>query len=228
VNFGILFDPATVERNPGAVYGGRIGPLREARKPSTNKSLIALFGKYDRVTMTRNPYVRFVSSWKDWQHRNKSKHVSFESFSRLYSKGELGYNPSPGHIDPVSKYCNFAGLKGYTHILRLEQQALWFDWFIEHYGLTKSLREYHASGNVLFTPRVGASSRLANLILYIVGRARWPSSLWNSSHHRDSAALAPTLYTPEIARTVTKLFKNDFEHFGYPLWDGNPATFRYV
>ena len=147
----------------------------------------------------------------------------------MYSNGKLGgAGFHPDHVDPVSDYCNYAGLGGYTHILRVEEQALWFDWFVEHFGLANSMKEFRANGNVGFIPRVNASSGGADNIPYIVGRKPWPRSLWNSKHSRGSSGLVSTSYTSEMAQNATKLFWADFIHFGYPVWDGRPESFRYV
>jgi hypothetical protein len=117
---------------------------------------------------------------------------------------------------------------GYTSVLRLEQQALWFEDFLRRYKIKKDMDDFTSNGNLVFSAAINSSSLVANYVSEIVGDRPWPGKIFETAHHRGSASQITQYYTPQIAATVTKLFHDDFVMFGYPLWDGNPKTFRYV
>ena len=56
----------------------------------------------------------------------------------------------------------------------------------------------------------------------------WGGKAWNSSHHRGSADKVAEYYTPELAGLVFDIQREDFVNFGYPAWNGDKHTFRYV
>ena len=156
--------------------------------------------------------------------------MSFESFLGMYEARHFEARFSAtkwDHIDPITTDCHFQEL-AYNCLLRLEEETLWFNWFVERYGMTKSMEAFRASGNLVFSLSIDASARVADYVPYIIGKQPWPGKVYNSSHHRDSVSKFLGFYTPAIARNVTRLFLGDFTRFGYPIWDGELATFRFV
>lgn len=233
VNFGVLLDAKRAQTDPGYIHRN-YGKLLASMRTTGNQSLVNLYEKYDRVIIARNPYIRFVSSYQDWQFRHDpfSRNVSFKAFLTMYKSRSFA-QLLPGtiifwdHIDPITKVCNFEKV-GYSSVLRIEEETLWFNWFVDYYGMTHSMESFRAGGNLVFSPSIDSSARAAHYVPYIIGKQPWPGRLYNSSHHRDSVSKFVQLYTREIAWEVTNLFYEDFMHFGYPIWDGEPATFRFV
>mmetsp|Transcript_11652 Transcript_11652/g.13266 ORF Transcript_11652/g.13266 Transcript_11652/m.13266 type:complete len:132 (+) Transcript_11652:1-396(+) len=129
------------------------------------------------------------------------------------------------HVDPVTKYCKFEELGGYK-VLRVEEEALWFNEFVDHYNMTSTMKEY--GGDRVFKSLMEKSSLVADFVPSIVGTQPYPSTLYKSKHNGDSSRKLRQYYTPKLAAKVTQLFMSDFIHFQYPLWDGNPLTFHFV
>lgn len=237
VNEGILLTANMTKDNPGVVHIQRKknSTINEVwtKKMShlTDKEITNLFTNFDRIVVARNPYVRFLSSYQDWLFRvgKAESDVPFSNFTELYEsrnfKGFHGFTYD--HIDPVTTYCKFEQLGGYI-TLRVEEQALWFNEFVDHYNLTQKMKEYVKGGNLVFESLLDESSRVADLVPSIVGTQSYPSILFKSIHHRESSNKLVQYYTPELAAKVTQLFMSDFIHFQYPLWDGNPVTFHFV
>eukprot|EP00543_Licmophora_paradoxa_P003048 CAMPEP_0202455492 /NCGR_PEP_ID=MMETSP1360-20130828/13014_1 /ASSEMBLY_ACC=CAM_ASM_000848 /TAXON_ID=515479 /ORGANISM="Licmophora paradoxa, Strain CCMP2313" /LENGTH=184 /DNA_ID=CAMNT_0049075087 /DNA_START=296 /DNA_END=850 /DNA_ORIENTATION=+ len=184
--------------------------------------------------MTRNPYVRFLSSYQDWLRRISiadatNYTISFSEFVEIYKARKFSGRPIKliDHIDPVTKYCKFQRMR-YV-VLRIEEQALWFDAFVNKYGMAKQMKEYTEGGNLVFASLLDESkSKVSDFVGAILGIEEWPSKRYESGHNRGSAGKIMQFYTPDIAAEVTALFHDDFVHFQYPLWDGNPGLFRFV
>ena len=56
--------------------------------------------------------------------------------------------------------------------------------------------------------------------------AAWSGAALRTKHARDAAEKRFEYYTPRLARKVFDLQRADFEHFGYPAWDGQRENFR--
>lgn len=193
----------------------------------------------DRIIITRNPFVRFMSSYFDWQTRNKrnatAAKASFAEFTSMYEKRKrhrhqhyaAGEGVLLNHIDPVSRTCAHADLR-YNLVLRVEEQSLWFDTIVARYDLRAYLDELHAYGFDLYVPLVDGSTPLRSTVAEVVGAKAWNGKRYNSSHHMDALPRLHQLYTPELARRVFALQRPDFELFGYPAWDGHAHTFRLI
>ena len=174
----------------------------------------------------------FVSSYQDWLVRagKRRDQVPFPIFLSLYkSRNFSSYRYSPiDHIDPITTFCKFNQV-GYTSVLRVEEQPLWYNAFLETYGLDKDMETFMASGNRIFSHALQPTLNVSEYIPVILGRQPWPGEEMKSSHHRGSANKLLEYYTtPELVDQVSRLFWEDFVHFQYPLWDGNPETFRYT
>ena len=237
VTHGILLDFNTTHGNPDIVHNtyGHLDQQTSKMSATLDNELVDLWEDLDHILVARNPYIRFLSSYQDWLARNRKikkkkmkSEVSFSHFTELYEKRNFrGFSTLLGHIDPVSEFCGFEELGDYI-VLRVEEEALWFNQFLERYNLTKKMEDYTKGGNIVFDSMLNASSLVVDLVASIVGIEAYPSRIYDSTHHRDSANKVKEYYTPEIAKKVTNLFMSDFIHFQYPLWDGDPATFHYV
>mmetsp|Transcript_18021 Transcript_18021/g.49056 ORF Transcript_18021/g.49056 Transcript_18021/m.49056 type:complete len:396 (-) Transcript_18021:148-1335(-) len=201
---------------------------------TAREQVLQLFRNSTHFVIARNPYVRFVSSWKDWKYRTQRDNTSFAEFVQLYKTNQIDGKRSPmDHIWPVSRYCRLVvggrqnPILRYT-VLRVEQQALWFDAFLEHHGLTRSYADYTARGGRLFSPQVHDGDPVGQHLRSAVGREPWPGGVLESSHHRGSSSQVKRYYNRSLALEVTELAKDDFVNFQYPIWDGRPETFRYV
>ena len=255
VNHGILVDSQQVQRNPGMVHSTYQEQKKDSRVSEKN---IQFFSQQDKIVIARNPYVRFLSSYMDWKESragrdvktglSNAQHVSFRDFAMMYQ--QRNFTPYPvlwNHIDPISKNCGMkttttssnsnegrngktATMIDYNLVLRVEEQTLWYNNFIQRYGLTRHMQTFNNAGNTVFEPALSLDAfvRLKDYVGPMIGTMPWPGTLFNSSHHRGSADKMALYYTPEIADIVTEQFQDDFKQFQYPLWDGRPETFRYV
>ena len=233
VNENLLLNNSQVLHNPGSVHIHAGNILSKYYTDALDqKDLVSLFTKHDRFIIARNPYVRFVSSYQDWLSRvgKRRDQVPFPIFLSMYkSRNFSSYRYSPiDHIDPITTFCKFNKV-GYTSVLRVEEQPLWYDAFLETYGLDKDMETFMASGNRIFSHALQQTLNVSEYIPVILGRQPWPGEEMKSSHHRGSADKLLEYYTtPELVDEVSRLFWKDFVHFQYPLWDGNPETFRYT
>ena len=242
-NFRILIDKAS-STNAGFVH---------ATYTKNFSSMFAwnfdsnVFASHAKIVIARNPYVRFLSSYQDWIRRHVLDgedvgRISFEEFTRMYSnKTLLEKFPKTlmDHIDPITSEwnCNYDGVTGggrggFATVLRLEEQALWFDDLLEYFNLTQHMKEYKELGNntvfeSLITP---STSLVVDHVSSITGVSPWPGKIVEISHHKNSANnLYDFYYTKEeVVEIVNKEFYDDFRHFQYPLWDGRNGTFRFV
>jgi hypothetical protein len=184
-----------------------------------------------RVLFARNPYVRFLSSYLDWLRRNEDKHpnleetVPFAEFVKKYQKWDLfGTHWYADHIQPVSQVCKHSVMQ-YDIIYRLEEQALWFDTFLETHGLKEHVEQMQVS---LYTSALSADSTVKSYLRPIVGLDTWGGEIQHTGHVRNSAQQLGKYYDADTARLVFDLQRSDFEAFGYPVWNGNPDEFRFV
>jgi len=242
VNTGKRWNQDLIERNPGVIHdyngdqikiNGGINPLWHNNR--SDVEIINMFETIEMVLVTRNPYVRFLSSFQDWLHRigKKETEVPFSLFTEKFLKfqrdGEdrafFGNTPI-NHIQSISNFCQ-VGTYNYT-ILRVEEQALWHNEFLEKYNLKEKMDEYESHGNMVYSSGIRGDASVKNNTEFISGRQPWPSQLFNSSHHRDSSGKITGYYTPTIAKKVTEIVWDDLLNFGYPVWDGTVDNFRYV
>jgi hypothetical protein len=230
---GKVIDKELLERRPGLVHSIDLLKDLRTRLADPKSRPVQMFDKHERVLIARNPYIRFVSSYLDWlfRHRLSPKDVSMKRFFVMYKARNLteaGYlKTAYSHIDPISLACNMQNV-GYTFILRVEQQNLWFEWMLQRYGMAKELKKWMLSGNVLYNPGTNGSSKVADHLGAVLGHRAWPSEKHHDSHNRNSEGRLMEFYTPELARGVFLLFEADFVYLGYPAWDGTPSRFRLV
>ena len=113
--------------------------------------------------------------------------------------------------------------------LRIEQMDLWYDTFMAHYGLDRFEARLQAEhGQKFYVPAVSIATPLAGKLNEALGMASWSGVALRTGHRRNSAGQLTKYYTPTLARKVFDLQRSDFEAFGYPAWDGNPASFTYT
>ena len=233
-NDGILVPRQEAKRHPELIHStyakNRISwtPLRVANL--SESEMLARYSGYPHFVVARNPYVRFISSWKDWKVRTNRPNVTFAEFVDIYEhkKQEI---PLQDHVDPVSWTCMVNRPLRYT-VLRIEELSLWFDGFMDKYNLTDTLHNYTALGGpILFEPAIHDATVLSvpQVVAAVAGQAPWPGGAFESVHHQGSANEVTQHYTtPALVQSVTNLMMDDFVNFGYPLWDGHADTFRFV
>ena len=218
--------------NVYTLYGRNLSASFLANVNTTNEKISGLLRKMDRIIIARNPYTRFISSYLDWLGRvNKTQaEVPFPEFVEKYQARNFsvfrGYPMN--HIDPVSNWCQFSQV-GYM-VLKVEEQALWFNELLRRYKMETIMEDYIKKGNgiIVYKSLLNSQSYLRDFVASVIGNEAYPSELYKSTHRQNSSSYIQKFYTPEIADIVTSLFMKDFVNFQYPLWDGQPETFRHV
>ena len=224
VNLNISMGDA--RKNPGIIHTKYIADLRVYSWDGQQSSP---FSSYPRVIVARNPYIRFISSYLDWQHRfDGERNVSFRQFTHFVQRRDFqGYQVLWDHIWPVSRECGTTRL-GYDFVLRLEEMNLWYSAFLLHFDLRYFVDALSADGFNLFELTMNDDALLRDYSAQVTGLSPWGGKAWNSSHHRGSADKVAEYYTPELAGLVFDIQREDFVNFGYPAWNGDKHTFRYV
>lgn len=247
VNTGVRWNNSVIETNPGIIYqhwlkqaqdNSNKGRQNWRHHNHSGLELVTMVKESEIVAIGRNPYVRFLSSYKDWLHRvAKKTQVPFDKFTNIvlnatngdvsseqFLKANVSYPLN--HIYPVSTHCNIGTVN--TVVFRVEEQALWFNQFLSKFHLKVKMDEYTSYGNIVFSSGLHKGSFVKDFTEQIFGRKPWPSALFNSSHHRGSADQLSKYYTPSIAKQVTEIVFDDLMNFGYPLWNGVTENFRMV
>lgn len=241
-NTGKRWNSSVIEHNPGLIHGhhGKVAKENGGVIPIWHYNLsvseiMTMLTNLEMVAVGRNPYVRFLSSYSDWLGRAKKTEmqVSFGKFADEFLKlkknstsTKLFVSTPTNHIDTVSKFCQI-GMYNYT-LLRVEEQALWFNQFLKEYHLKEKMDEYTKYGNLVFSSGISEDSSIKDFTAQIAGRDSWPSELFKSSHHRGSSEKLSQYYTPVIAKVVTEIVFDDLMNFGYPLWDGVADNFHLI
>merc|ERR1712136_64367 len=202
--------------------------LRGFAKNMTEPSLFNEFVHRERLVIVRNPYTRFLSSFLDWMFRNHQPNVSFEEFVMRYEHNDMkGYVYLPSHVRPAAQVCQIH-LYAMTGFLRVEQMDLWFNAFIKRFGLDRFVDALSAKDKLFYKAKLTNGTRVADAMLEVFGKIPWRGTSAKTGHVRDAGAHLTEYYTPQLAQKVFDLQRDDFEHFGYPAWDGDPSTFRFV
>ena len=231
VNTGKRWNSSEIEKLPGLIHEYN-GGKRPSAQPSHNLDQIS-----EMVVVVRNPYVRFLSSYRDWLnrlHKNETS-VPFSVFVDEYLKLKEGHKNNStaeffkgtlwDHIESISNFCEL-GTQNAT-VVRVEEEALWINQFLVKYNLTEKMDQYMKHGNLVYSSGLQEGSLVKDFTSQISGSAAWPSEMMNSSHYGDSAGKITKYYTPDIARKVTKIVFDDLVNFGYPLWNGVAENFRF-
>ena len=243
VNTGVRWNNSVIETRPGIIYQHWLkkaqdnsGVMPKWYHNRSESEIITMGKQYEIVAIGRNPYVRFLSSYKDWLHRVKKNEtqVPFDKFTKVVLNATNGdvssrqfFEGQPlNHIYPISTICKIGTVN--TMVLRVEEQALWFNQFLTKFHLKIKMDEYTSYGNIVFSSGLHKGSFVKDFTEQIFGRKPWPSALFNSSHHRGSADQLSKYYTPSIAKQVTEIAFDDLMNFGYPLWNGVTENFRMV
>lgn len=227
INDGVWWNASQVKENPGLVYSYK------AKTKVQVEQLVEYHQTLDHIVVTRNPYVRFLSSYFDWLFRSTKFNettMPFANFTTLYVQDKLkavSRETLPSHIQPIADICRVGQIE--SLVMRVEEQALWMDEFLQRYDLQALMQNYtNLSGNIVFETGLHAGSLIRDHAASIAGTQAWPTKLFQSSHHRGAVHRLAQYYTPEIARLVTEKQMQDFINFGYPLWNGDPDSFRLV
>lgn len=227
VNTGKRWNSSDIERKPGLIHA-HFGQKAQSQ-PSHNLDQIS-----EIVTVGRNPYVRFLSSYLDWLHRAQKNEASapFDLFADEFLKIKKGHSSNNffkgyplDHIESISKFCEVWTQN--STVVRVEEEALWINRFLTKYHLKEKMDEYTSQGNLVYSSGLREDSLVKDFTSQISGSAAWPSDMMKSSHHRGSAEKITIHYTPDIARKVTEIVFDDLLNFGYPVWDGIAEHFRF-
>lgn len=204
----------------------------QALSPSV---LVGLLQTSPRVLITRNPYIRFLSGYLDWCVRNRSKFkevadfclVSFGDFVTMVETDNfLNFVVlKDHHSHSISKISNYARVR-YSTILRLEEQDLWYTTFVKNLGLQSAISGLKAEGFDFYQLNTSLNSTISDKKRQVHRLSAWKGQLNKDKHENYSEEKLFEYYTPDLARRVFNLQREDFEHFAYPAWDGDPATFR--
>jgi len=244
-NLGLLLNATDVKNNPGMIHQ-HTPKLAGYSSAASLRMARVFYSTPDRFVVARNPYVRFVSSYQDWVRRNgvmKGNYqfrVPFPQFLDIYRARNFGnYSVVYSHIDPVSHLCGYnnkhavdtaaaIGESLYTAVLRVEEQALWYDGLVERH-MPDEMEQFVQSGNMVFRSGIDRESRVADYLPQIAGLQPWPRELVDVKHYRNSENKLRQYYTsPDLVQQVTELFMDDLRNFQYPLWNGNFRSFRLV
>jgi hypothetical protein len=189
-------------------------------------------GEQQVFIVTRNPYTRILSFWMDKIQR-KSPDENFTGFVELLEadikagKGLCGINH---HLCSQTTLCLLPALtkrKAMPPMLfkiRLEDQAAWFPCLLQvtksNMSLLHGEQFVSFSGTPCFYTPTGDCSDMTRIVppndpalqKDLVGR-RHPTGASRSENMNQYH----NAYTASI---VTELYREDFEFFDYPLWDG--------
>lgn len=228
----------SLRTNPGLVHESSCPGLCESAT-YRNDAKSAYFDSLPKVIIVRNPYDRFLSSYQDWLSRQQEMEtsVSFGDFVSAVERRDLK-GALWNHIDPVSNACGLPGtlnpVPGAYRILRLEEFSLWIEDYIEKFDVKFFLRRLildleENSTNRFADSVMNESTTVFSKFEGVLEEKPWSLlEMATTSHMRNSAGNRFNFYTPDIAARVSKLQNADFVHFGYPLWDGLPGSFRTI
>jgi len=201
------------------------------------QQLVDLLPLAPRVLITRNPYVRFLSGYLDWCHRNKDLFqqysddyvVNFEGFISMVETLDFQhFNVIENHhIHSITQISDFTNTH-YSTILPIEEQDLWYDTFIRKMALYPYISQLNSDGHFFYIPNIHNNSTIHENKLQVLHASPWEGVSNKDGHENNAANKLFQYYTPELARRVFDVHREDFEHFSYPLWDGNPSSFRFV
>jgi len=185
-----------------------------------------------RLLITRNPYERFLSGYFDFLSRNGNPKVSFPQFLFMAEKKvrkSAIYDLMPHHhYQSVSEVARFDQTY-YSAYLRLEEQDLWYDSFVKAHKLEPFLSKLVKEGTPFYATSTKPNDTIYTKLEQSLGKSAWKGNNLNSDGHvNDSASKLFTYYTPQLAKRVYDLFRDDFENFGYPSWNGDPSNFHYL
>ena len=221
-NVSVFDDPERIYTRPFA--------SKSDKWNSYNRNLFDELKKRDRIWIARNPFVRFVSSYLDWLHRNSiaASDVNFETFISLVEAYVRGNNTAfvgrkflPSHVLTITSVCK-SQVFGTDIVLRLEEMELWYDTFMHHYGLDVFEAKLQAEhGQNFYKPDLGNATLLSERFAEAIGLKAWRGSTLKTSHIHNSTDVLREHYTPDLARRVFNLQRKDFEAFGYPAWGGD-------
>ena len=188
-----------------------------------------------RVLITRNPYVRFLSGYFDFCRRNKRKirkknqshGISFEEYvSMVENEAFEDYNVyHDHHLKSISYISDYSKVR-YSTILRLEEQDLWYQSLVKNFGLESAIDRLKKEKIDFYSPNTFENSTILEKTMQITRISSWKGQSGKDKHDNDSEHKIFEFYTPTLARRVFDLHREDFEHFAYPAWDGDPSSFR--
>lgn len=244
-----LFRPPAAGSDPGAHFcvpqkngnrnwGALFLFLHEGSPPTTVTqvvhSLSTFSVKFDRTEpiqrflFARNPYTRILSQYLNHIagdcvrgslgcNQNKgSRGLTFEDYVLGIKKAMGGENRRGGkslcsvdhHLCPQLDSCSLPCAKQAPRMLKLERQPLWFDCLMGHLGLT-------------WEDLTGEQWRKFAGKPYYYEKPQTESSMYvGPAHGTNASGRVGEHYTPQAARIVTELYRDDLALLGYPTWDG--------
>uniref|UniRef100_A0A7S1SNX7 Sulfotransferase n=1 Tax=Tetraselmis chuii TaxID=63592 RepID=A0A7S1SNX7_9CHLO len=209
--------------------------------------------------LARNPYVRALSLYLDKVAANCTTVRSFDCsrtiFNVNHDHGKIGRPPRnvtfEGYMEYVEvqrrkqgnlcrvPYTNHAcsqltgchGYRGPTHILKTEQQDLWYPCMVKFLGIQAAVStgwEKFTGSPCYHKGRSGTCDDALTLptektILEMAGDGvnTTATTIKEGTVHTTSAwARLRQHYTPKAAEIVTRLYATDFAVLKYPTWDG--------
>lgn len=190
--------------------------------------------------IARNPYTRILSlylqkvvnacistgqkgcttgGWKG-MHANKT---SFPYFVRhvakkVQEKGSVClYNV---HLCQQVSACLAPTLEAKeVTILRLEEQSCWFPCLVHQTGMAPSLLQ-HGWNKFSASSCYYTATGNCNDMLTFIDPSNFTKMATGNVHATGASNKLLQYYTPESADIVSRLYQQDFEILGYPLWDG--------
>tara|TARA_B110000003_G_scaffold132868_1_gene134923 strand:+ start:69 stop:773 length:705 start_codon:yes stop_codon:yes gene_type:complete len=186
-----------------------------------------------RILIMRNPYDRVLSAYNDFLMRNPllTNTTTFHNYVTEYIlKDRNDDNQFPDHRTPITSGCNIWEHNSGTYkiewdyILKLEESWLWSSCIFAELNLVKAVSQgWPTKTGELFHIKSYEDVRLLDVISYVSGRKRWPTTkALHVGHERSTQKW--NLYTPELVNIVNKKFQLDFQVGGYALWDGSATS----
>eukprot|EP00977_Amphora_coffeiformis_P017803 scaffold5935_cov237-Amphora_coffeaeformis.AAC.4 len=174
-NDGILITRESALSRPGQIHNLKYrGPMTIYYMKHDEQEKMRRFSEYPHFLIARNPYVRFISSWGHWKGEDPGHraNVTAEEFLDTIVIPKKWVRMD--HVMPISHNCAFHNPLNYT-VLRVEEEALWFDAFIEKYGLADKVKEYTDGGGPrLFESSIHDQSNFTQYIASMTGNDMWP------------------------------------------------------
>ena len=225
VNHTVLCVP---QKNGNRNWGGFIFYWRHGKPPASVQAVLGDMHHFDSKTygdgdgdayiIARSPYARFLSEYLNHQSSgciskaglgcNRVKGPPTQSAFRSFAESTLtrGEKAACGinhHLCSQVRLCaSRTCLDTPPFILKLENQAQWFDWFVNRVGVGgnglygEAWKKFSGQSGFYLPP---SASTVA------VGHA----------HATNASGRLATYYTEDIANLVTGAYRHDFEAFGY-------------
>lgn len=169
-----------------------------------------------RILIMRNPYMRTVSSYHDFQMRNPDlSSITFEHFVLEYiNSTKKSYQPKD-HRLPISNGCSPSWIQGgWDYIFQLEQMSLWLPCMLAMLNLTHITQSLDWSGTSLF--KITSNMSIEDYLRVALDGGPKELSKSVTTGHESHKTVLHTKSTISVINTV---FHTDFVLGGYKLRD---------